>query len=428
MNIRLSVVIGILLSVVITRPTLATQYRVEIDTSAIQGTAGALAFDFTSNTPDDNKVTILNFTHDGTTGLPETQGGLVQGDIILLLNPAPFTEIADGFFFNELLVPFTSFGTSISFTIQLTENPVGAGGIPDEFSFFILDANRLPLFSSADPLGTDTAFAICVDGTTSGLLSPFDPPTTFTPPDLLEILASGPVTPDHFLCYKVAAQKFSPFPVTLTDQFETGTFNVTKAVNLCTPADKGGEGINDPDTHLEGYQIKLGPKHQRRTVQVVNQFGEITFQTKKADSLFVPTAKDLSSTPPPPNPASHNVDHYKCYKVAKVTGFAPQQVSVTDQFNAPLGKVFDITKPTRLCNPVEKNGEDIKDPVNHLMCYQAKTKPKTKVAGVHVNNQFGPGVLNINGEAELCVPSEKTDLGPAVGSEKEPDEEENLDD
>lgn len=121
MNVRASVV-GILLCVAITPPALATQYRVEIDTSAIQGSEGAIALDFTSNTPGDNTVGILNFTHDGTTGLPETQGGLVLGDIILLLNPAPFTEIKDAFFFNQLMIP-DFFRSLVSSATQLPNWP-----------------------------------------------------------------------------------------------------------------------------------------------------------------------------------------------------------------------------------------------------------------------------------------------------------------
>ncbi len=74
-------------------------------------------------------------------------------------------------------------------------------------------------------------------------------------------------------------------------------------------------------------------------------------------------------------------------------------------------KLFDLKKPTRLCNPVEKNGEEKKNPDTHLMCYQAKPakdEPKhIPMTGIHVNNQFGPEQLDTIKEEELCVPSEK---------------------
>ena len=147
-----------------------------------------MVFDVASNASVANIVSILNFTHDGTTGLVETQGGPVQGDIVPQLNPAPETTIADASFFNELLVPFTSFGTSISFTIIITENaPVLPGEFPDEFSLFLLDGGGLPLFPTSDPLGADALFVVCVDGTSTGLLQVFDP-TTLTPPDALQVI------------------------------------------------------------------------------------------------------------------------------------------------------------------------------------------------------------------------------------------------
>lgn len=167
---------------------LATQYDVSIDTANLKGLPGAIVFEFTSGDPFLNSVTLLNFTHDGTTGLPETQGGLVEGDIILLLNPAPFTTIGDTFFFNELKLPFASFGSSITFTFQMTENPAtGLDTLPPEFSLYLLGSDRRAL-PTADPLGADAFFAICIDGTTTGFLSVFDP-TIFTPPDQLTILA-----------------------------------------------------------------------------------------------------------------------------------------------------------------------------------------------------------------------------------------------
>jgi hypothetical protein len=226
----------------------------------------------------------------------------------------------------------------------------------------------------------------------------------------------------HFLFYKVkttpGTQFVPPPPVNLADQFETKIHNVKKPLALGNPANKNDE---DPDAenyphHLEAYLIKETPGtplHAKRSnLRVVNQFGVIFVDTIKAERLLVPTAKDHVSQPPPP--LDPPVDHFKCYKVRVTPGtpkFQARQAVIVDQFNQP--KTFDVKKPTRLCNPVNKNGEGIQDPNAHLMCYQVKPasgQPKhIKVFGLFVNNQFGPERLGTIKEEELCLPSLKTD-------------------
>jgi len=229
---------------------------------------------------------------------------------------------------------------------------------------------------------------------------------------------------DHFLCYQVKlpkAPKFVPRTVTLDDQFETGTFHVVKPFSLCLPADKNGEGINDPNTHLESYQITpTSPPVKETNITVTNQFGTIVVDTVVPDRLLVPTAKSLTGPVNPPDPDTHNVDHYKCYTVINHKGspkFRPiLGVTVEDQFTDPA-KIFNLTKPTRLCTPVDKNGEGIKDETAHLMCYLAKPakgQPKRQpVSGINLNNQFGAERLSTVKEEDekgeyLCVPSTKT--------------------
>src|SRR6266446_7998617 len=97
--------ITVLLVLGMLHPALAaTTYQVTMDTSAIKGTNGQLAFDFTKNGPLFNTVDILNFSTDSTLGVPITEGGIVEGDLILRINPAPFTRINGGSFFNKLIV------------------------------------------------------------------------------------------------------------------------------------------------------------------------------------------------------------------------------------------------------------------------------------------------------------------------------------
>jgi hypothetical protein len=229
---------------------------------------------------------------------------------------------------------------------------------------------------------------------------------------------------DHFLSYKVLVQtqdikKHKSLEVFLRDQFEEGHFRVNQPVALHNPADKNGEGIGDPETHLVGYKITSAggaPKHKvRNNVKVENQFGELIVDTIRADGLLVPSAKDLER----PVEAPHSrLDHYKCYRVKKSKGtpkFPKTRVTLEDQFTPK--QVFEVLRPTRLCNPVEKriNGEikaEIKDPDNHLMCYALfKARGGTgheRVKDIHVNNQFGPLRLDTVHEEELCVPSTKT--------------------
>ena len=184
----------VLLALCMVRPALAvTTYNVTINTSAVQGTNGQLAFDFTKNDPLFNTVDILNFSTDSTLGVPITEGGLVEGDLILQINPAPFTRINGGSFFNELIVTPTPFGNNISFTLSLSQSHT-PGGVPDQLALFLLDASGLPLFPTSDPLGADALFTIDITGVAGGLLSVFSP-TSFTPPTSLQIIVPGGPSP-----------------------------------------------------------------------------------------------------------------------------------------------------------------------------------------------------------------------------------------
>jgi cysteine-rich repeat protein len=245
---------------------------------------------------------------------------------------------------------------------------------------------------------------------------------TCTGPDTCTAGVCGgtPSCIDHFLCYKSKVSsgtlKITPIlAVSLVDDFESLTVDLTKTKHLCTPADKNGEGTVDPATHLKTYQFKPisgSPKHVPQTSLVVtNQLGTITLNTVKPALLLVPAAKDLNVDPPPPPFGSHEVDHYKCYKTKITPGtakFLPAQVSVSDQFTLP--KTFDLKKIAYLCSPVDKNGSTIKHPNVYQLCYKAKIatgQPKhTPQLGLHVADQFGLEHLDTKSEDIFCVPSQ----------------------
>jgi len=253
---------------------------------------------------------------------------------------------------------------------------------------------------------------------------------------------------DHFMCYKVkgskvdicadgsptegqtctddadcggaegscTSNKLTKIDVALQDAFDSGAVNHTaiKRQNLCPPANKNGEGIEDSDTHLIAYRVKPAkgePKHLRQTdIQVINQFGLLTVDTLKQDRLLVPAAKDLLGPVAEPDSATHNVDHYKCYK-AKVSKGTPKftlgtAIPVTDQFESVN---YELSKPTRLCKAVDKNGEGIKNPLADLLCYKAKPasgQPRhTRLTSVYTNDQLGPAIHDTVKQDEFCVPS-----------------------
>ena len=113
-------------------------YNVSIGTAPlISDAAGPFSLDFQftdgSGANDGNNSIVVNnfsFGAGAVTGSPSISGS-VTGDIA-----GGFT-MTDSAFFNEFLQGFTP-GATLGFTVRLTTN-IDAGGVPDEFSFAILD-------------------------------------------------------------------------------------------------------------------------------------------------------------------------------------------------------------------------------------------------------------------------------------------------
>jgi concanavalin A-like lectin/glucanase superfamily protein len=262
---------------------------------------------------------------------------------------------------------------------------------------------------------------------------------------------SGTVQPeaclDHFQCYKSAVAKapvgqppyprFTPHPgVTVVDQFsgpapDQREMDLKATKTICNPTDKNGEDVTAPGhpQHFESYVAKITklvppqpkPTPQVKTIQ--NQLGTLKLKVTMPDRVMVPSAKVLGTSPPSPL-TPPTIDHFKCYhaSVAKAPKGQPpyptwtlQTVTLTDEFNGPLQ--YDLVKPTRLCNPADKNSEDPTAPTHiaHLVCYKAKLtklptpQPKFVKTGVSTTNQFGSEVINATALDELCVPSLRLD-------------------
>ena len=158
--------------------------------------------------------------------------------------------------------------------------------------------------------------------------------------------------------------------------------------------------MTDPG-HLVFYTIKqTAPKSVKVPgVTISNQFGDLVVNVGKADRMLVPTSKSLSGSP---DPLDTPLDHFKCYKINgrfRITG-----LSIQTQFGT---LTLDIKKPTHLCAPADKDGEDPTAPshAEHLACYQVRgIRPEAQPI-IFTNDQFGPDSYTFYGPRELCVPS-----------------------
>jgi len=282
-------------------------------------------------------------------------------------------------------------------------------------------ANNTPCDDSEGCTQTDT----CQAGTCTGT----NPVTCFAGDSCIaastcdscsgECSVELPTCLDPFLCYKgkvtSGTTKLTPIePVSLVDDFETLTVKLANTKNLCTPADEDAGGTIDAITHLKAYGLKPvegSAKHVPQTgIQVANALGSVTVDTVKPAVLFLPAAEDPNNDPSPPIFGSHEVDHYKCYKV-KITPGTPKffgpTVSVTDQFTAPA-KLVELKKVAYLCTPVDKDGSGVKHPAVQL-CYKAKprsSEPKhTPQLNLRVADQYGVEHFDTKKEDIFCMPS-----------------------
>ena len=107
-------------------------------------------------------------------------------------------------------------------------------------------------------------------------------------------------------------------------------------------------------------------------------------------------------------PAQASWEHFSCYKIDPHGKFKPRDVRLEDQF---ARYAAHVVRPVMLCNPVDKNGEGIRDKERHLVCYEIKADPAgkaPKAVDVVTENQFQEqGMTAVLPPDILCVPSKK---------------------
>ena len=112
----------------------------------------------------------------------------------------------------------------------------------------------------------------------------------------LAVAASSASALDNFSCYKAKDLKNPKFVATtrsVSDQFQSGAYDIKKPGLVCTPASIDGGLIADPATHLNCYKVK-GPKGLGANAQLVDQFGTVQVAVKgKAAFVCVPATKTI---------------------------------------------------------------------------------------------------------------------------------------
>jgi len=102
------------------------------------------------------------------------------------------------------------------------------------------------------------------------------------------------------------------------------------------------------------------------------------------------------------NPEGVNPTHFFCYRVSQAAPLKPVAVKLSDQFG---GFGTKIGNALFMCTPVSKNGEELKDKITHLTCYQVAAKNAGRK--VKVTHQLGSQILTVGGSVTLCLPSLK---------------------
>jgi len=192
--------------------------------------------------------------------------------------------------------------------------------------------------------------------------------------------------------------------LTLGDEFERGTFELSRATDLCTPAKVADGYVSNRSIRLEAYRLRReGPPIARAVVNLMTQLGPISLGVSSTRALLVPTATAADVDPAPPDPAAHNVDRFACHAVHS-SGRGDFPSSVVVQVGDEVAGPVPLRRPRYLCAPADENGEDAKNPRAHLLCYAAGPGASS-LATTHANNEFGPDALVVGRQQTICLPA-----------------------
>jgi hypothetical protein len=280
---------------------------------------------------------------------------------------------------------------------------------------------------------------------------------------------------DHFLCYQVGSDQFTPPLVDVTDQF--GVTNGVQPLSassphawdnqLCNPVIESAMGrhfdvtgpiygVGNAGAHLYCF-TDSSHNSPSVNVSVQNEFGTSTFVVSRPTRLCLPSWKfdpnqdpsnvlSAGSTSPSAwtDPALLNLNHFQCYRLTSaedVEGFShrPRVVQLQDQFgtySAFVGPAEELCAPavkqvvSSTGSPIGASSAINSDGVDgaHLLCYGVFATNSRHAFGknVSVGNQFSvpaasavPNAVpvHVRYADQLCLPSFKSIIPPSQAPE-----------
>jgi hypothetical protein len=160
--------------------------------------------------------------------------------------------------------------------------------------------------------------------------------------------------------------------------------------------------------HLTEYTIrKLSGHVPLQRVSVTNQFGTFVLETghnPPPRSILVPSA--VSATPPaPPLPTPGASSHFTCYHVHRQPGLVNEPVELEDEIGT---QSFNTRLADELCLPAKVDDEDVVDTDAPLVCYVLVRRGERPVSRtVHAADLFGSSAVQLLTAFRqvVCVPS-----------------------
>jgi len=193
----------------------ASPYHVRIGFELWVGTKRGFAFDLTSCGDSSNSIKIANFQADGkwNPNILSLVGGPITGDLDIILPLAGVTadsaRIRSFLFLNAFHAGFDSLGTFMNFSFDPAGTSAPAGGPLDQFSFFLLSENQLPMPDTSDSLAASALFTYTFTGDEGGELSVFSP-MVFVPPDSLVLSWEPTSVPESMANRPAGRLRFLP--------------------------------------------------------------------------------------------------------------------------------------------------------------------------------------------------------------------------